>query len=114
MVAKYQSFTKPASVFSPPETPYELLLLKHLQKCGLNVLHNGDDSTHYMRSISVWSRHYEKKKIYLGLFKNAEDAAKAYDKKATELFGEFACLNFDVEGPSPTFEANIFQFVSKC
>ncbi len=37
---------------------------------------------------------YNSKKIWLGRFKKAKDAAKAYDKKAIELFGEFACLNF--------------------
>lgn len=30
----------------------------------------------------------------LGLFKSAEDAAKAYDAKAVSLFGEYANLNF--------------------
>lgn len=34
------------------------------------------------------------KRIYLGRFKRKEDAARAYDKKARELFGEFAFLNF--------------------
>jgi hypothetical protein len=31
---------------------------------------------------------------YLGYFDNQMDAAVAYDRRAGELFGEFACLNF--------------------
>jgi len=37
---------------------------------------------------------FKKENIYLGLHKTKIEAAQAYDKKAKELFGEFANLNF--------------------
>lgn len=35
-----------------------------------------------------------RKRVYLGIFPTAREAAIAYDAKAKELHGEFACLNF--------------------
>ena len=42
-----------------------------------------------------WGAHigYKKKTLYLGIFKNKINAAKAYNLKALELFKDFACLN---------------------
>jgi hypothetical protein len=36
----------------------------------------------------------DRKIYYLGEFSSQEEAAKAYDDKIFELFGEFCCLNF--------------------
>jgi len=35
-----------------------------------------------------------RKRYWLGRYDDEEEAGRAYDKKAKELFGEFACLNF--------------------
>lgn len=51
------------------------------------------------KRASKWQSSIEKneKYIYLGLYVSLEDAAKAYDKAAKELFGDFAQLNFIIK-----------------
>lgn len=57
---------------------------------GVSCNKNENRANKYLAQIK-----YNNKPIYLGRFKTEEDAAIAYDKKAAELFGEFACLNFE-------------------
>ena len=49
----------------------------------------------WQKASSKWISAITKndKKYHLGSFTNEIEAAKAYDKKALELFGEFACTN---------------------
>lgn len=47
------------------------------------------------------------KQIYLGLYDDEVEAAKAYDKKAIELFGVFAQLNFPTETNTEEASANV-------
>jgi hypothetical protein len=48
------------------------------------------------KASGKWAAHIcvEQHQHHLGLFSDAEAAARAYDKAAIESFGEFACLNF--------------------
>jgi hypothetical protein len=50
---------------------------------------------------------YNNKLIYLGSYTTAEEAAKAYDKKAIELFGEHARVNFSGTTPLENQEIQI-------
>ena len=53
--------------------------------------------SHRMRNrLHKWEASIKhcQKTIYLGCFTDKNDAGRAYDKKARELFGEYAVLNF--------------------
>ena len=53
----------------------------------------------YERSRATWRAliKYNGKTIHLGTFQTEIEAAVAYDDKATELFKEYAVLNFNAE-----------------
>jgi len=93
---------------TPPE-----LMVDHIDHNGLNNLEenmrnctnkqNSANKTAYGKSkylgvcyISYFGASIRKnnKTFHLGHFKTEEEAAKAYDKAAKELYGEFANLNF--------------------
>lgn len=65
---------------------------QHVKKKGAYSQYRG--VTFFKRS-SRWqaSIRNNKKNMYLGSFGTETEAAKAYNKKAKELFGEFATLN---------------------
>lgn len=50
--------------------------------------------SYHAKSKKYRAAFHHKRKYFLGSFLTPEDAAKAYDKKAKEILGEFAVLNF--------------------
>jgi hypothetical protein len=57
---------------------------------------SGMNNVHWYKKSKKWMAYIKKdgKKTHLGLFIDKEEAGRAVDKKAKELFGEFAVLNF--------------------
>jgi len=83
------------------------------QKCNLRPcnysLNGGNRSKHKMTKSKYKGVDFAKGKWRarimcngnresLGVFDSEEAAAKAYDKRAVEIFGEFAALNFPING----------------
>lgn len=78
---------------------------ENLREC--NYAQNGSNTTKYKNNTSgfkgvCWNKNaqkwrsqikYEGKTHYIGSFSNKIDAAKAYNKKTLEIFGEFAYQN---------------------
>lgn len=81
------------------------------RKCNLRICTHSQNMQNSMKKTNCKSKYkgiyWEKKKskwrptindgnhnIYLGYYESEIEAAKAYDKKAIELFGEFAFVNF--------------------
>lgn len=50
----------------------------------------------FLKKINKWRANigFDGRRMHIGCFDNEIEAAKAYDRKADELFGEFAYLNF--------------------
>ena len=50
---------------------------------------------HWHKQLQKWTPHINiyGKQIRLGCFHDEKAAARAYNEKALELFGEYACLN---------------------
>lgn len=78
----------------------------NLRKCN-NIQNGGNQNKQYNNTSGYkevfWHKHSKKWRVqimngnkiyYGGYFKDVIEAAKAYDKKARELFGEFAKTNF--------------------
>jgi hypothetical protein len=73
--------------------------MRNRRKCsGASSVYKG---VYYNRQRHKWSArcHYRGEPSWLGHFDSEIEAARAYDRKAVELFGEFARLNFPREWP---------------
>lgn len=51
----------------------------------------------HRKTFAAYIRNREGRKVYCGAGKTAEQAARAYDRMASEIYGELAVLNFPAE-----------------
>lgn len=67
----------------------------HNMRCLSSHNHSGYKGVFFENFTKRWcaSIQLNGKKINLGRYKTAREAADAYDKKAIEIFGDFACTN---------------------
>jgi len=66
--------------------------------CGLNASNSsGFKGVHARGSRWIAGITHNRKLIHIGMFKTAEEAARAYDAKAVELFGEYALTNAQLQ-----------------
>ena len=58
--------------------------------------HSGFKGVSWHKRIKKWQAqiNYNRKVVFLGYYYDPKDAARAYDAKARELYGEFAYTNF--------------------
>lgn len=84
---------------------FEIRLASHSQNCA--YAKKRSNCTSKYKGV-MWDRNKWKarlrtqgKEFNLGRYENEEDAAKAYDIKALEVWGEFAFLNFPCSSTKP-------------
>ena len=88
-------------------TRTNLRLCTAAQNCRNVLLNNGSTSRYkgvcWNKNLKKWSAatRFNTKTYHLGYFEDEIDAAKAYDKRAVELHGEFACPNFPPQTNRP-------------
>lgn len=79
---------------------YNLRACTNIQNCQNQKIRSDNKSGYkgvtWRKDCNKWyvSICFNKKWMYLGIFLDKEEAARTYDRKAIELFGEFAHTNF--------------------
>ena len=89
---------------NPRNNTRENLRIATIQENNQNALVRSHNKTGYKGVfLAVTKEKYEARivhngrSIYLGRYETEQEAAKAYDKAARELFGATACLNFPAD-----------------